>query len=161
MAKQNGIVVRRDLAPGVDLFLDPALLMYDVSVDAINLTQGMSEQTGNVVYYGELNARAEAQVAYYKQAVEILEAQLIKDMRSVYAAKGDTKVSEVRLEKEVRLNPKMIEMQQRLRDAKYVHSLHLSVMDAFDHRRSMLIQSAKTAIQSGYGDPSVRGVNSN
>jgi predicted component of type VI protein secretion system len=143
------------LTPGVEIFVDPQFLAQDILVDKNDLTSGMMTQTGSIVYYGELCARAEAQVAHMKQAMELMEAQLIRDMRGVYVAKGDAKVSETRLEKEIKLSPQYIRAQNSLRDAKYVHTLLLSIMDAFDHRRSMLIQSAKTMVNTFHGNPSV------
>jgi hypothetical protein len=149
------ISLRTDLHPSVQTFVDPLAVRRDVMFDTLDMNGSMAMQSGNVAYYGELAARAEHQLAYVKRAFEMMEARLIKDARAVYAARGDPKVSETRLEKEIKLNPNYIDLQSQLADAKYVVMVIQSILSALQDRRAMLLQTARGDLQRMYGNPSV------
>lgn len=147
--------MRDDLHDNVKRFVDDAAVAHDVSFDQIDLSASMGKQAGLVAYYGELCARAEAQVAYMRRAEEILQAQLIKSTRAVYAAKGDPKISETRLEKEVQLNPSLIDIQRQVTDSRYVLSVLQSIQSALQDRRAMMLGVARSNTSQFYGNPSV------
>jgi hypothetical protein len=145
--------LRDDLHTGVQMFLDQAEVRRDVMFDQLDLSGSMARQSGHVAYYGELAARAEHQVAYLKRSLEIMEARLIKNLRAIYAARNDPKVSETRLEKEIRLDPGYIDLQSQLADAKYVQAVTQSVLSALQDRRAMMLQTARSDSQMQYGNP--------
>lgn len=149
------ITLKADLHQAVESFVDPIAVRRDVVFDQLDMNASMATQSGNVAYYGELAARAEHQLAYVKRSLEIMEARLIKNMRAVYAARGDSKVSETRLEKEVKLEPAYVDLQSQLADAKYVVSVTQSILSAFQDRRAMMLQTARGDAQRMYGNPSV------
>ena len=138
----NQTEVRSDLHPEVAVYVDGATVTRDLGYDPTNMNVGFHDHAPTMAYYGELYARAEAQLVYAKQFLANKEAEIVKRLRATYDARG-VKVAENRLEKEVCLEPEYKDAQWRYRDAKYVQMLMASIFAAFDHRRSMLLQNAR------------------
>lgn len=144
------------LHPNVQTYVAPAQVQRDIAIDSLDLSASMLTQSGHVSYYGELLARAKHQMDFAKLRMEMVEAQTIKDLRGVYAARQEKAISETRLEKEVRLVPAFVDAQKQFIDARYVFGTIESVMLALDHRRSTLLQIAKGEAQERWGNPVVR-----
>ena len=147
----NEIKVRKDIHPGIQVFVEEDQIVSDISYDSNDFNDSFANHSPLIVYYGELAARAETQVAIAKTDLERTEAEIIKLKREIYEAKG-VKAAENRLEKEVLIDPRYIDAQTRLRDAKYVQSLLSVICTALDHRRSMLMQHARSSISNAYGE---------
>jgi predicted component of type VI protein secretion system len=144
------VEVRDDLCEGIDVFVDPDQLMHDLSYDSSDTT-ALDNHSGLVFYYGELAARAENQVQVRKHMLDQTEARVDKDYRNLFLARKE-KVTEARLEKEITLSPDVIEAKSAYHDAKYVQNLLSSVVDAMEHRRSMMLQSYRTKYQGSVSE---------
>ena len=131
--------IQNDLHPSVKTFIDPVEFANNLSYST-NQPDDLSNHSALMFYYSELNARAEHQSSYLKSQLELTEALLDKDIRSVFAAKGE-KVTEAKIEKEIKANSQYRDAAQAYRDAKYVEGLMDSCITAMEHRRSMMLQS--------------------
>lgn len=122
----------------VKQFVDAAQLKRDLTIHPDEVSNAMLEHASRFVEYGVYFSKASKQVDDLKMVWEAVEAKVYKILRNEAAAAKE-KVTEVQLEKQVRVHPKVIAYRRLLNEAKQVESLAKSGVEAFRQRKDMLI----------------------
>lgn len=120
-------------------FIDATQLKRDLAYSEADLGTAMSQQASLFAHYGQLAAQASHQVDVVKMLLESTEAAVYKLERDA-AAKAGTKVTEVLLEKIVSRHSHVISMKKALNKAKQIEAMGKTAVEAFRHRRDMLVQ---------------------
>lgn len=144
-------------APGYTVrdFIDPAELKRDVAFSANDLTSAMMQQASMFSHYGMMSSNAARQVDTVKLLLENTEAAVYKMLRDQAAVNGE-KVTEAQLEKLVTRHPRVIAMKKSLNEAKRVESNTKIAVEAFRHRRDMLVQMGLISREEMKGELSIR-----
>lgn len=121
-------------------FVDAAQLKQDLAYSPNNLTDAMMNQASIFSHYGVLAAEASRQVDTVKMLLENTEAAVYQKIRSDIAQAGE-KATEAQMEKLVARNPRVIAMKKALGQAKRVENICKTAVEAFRHRRDMLVQA--------------------
>lgn len=120
-------------------FIDEDQFRTDVGFSLADLSGAMVNQASTFAHYGTLCARAAKQVDDCKLLLENAEAKVYRLVRDKYATAG-TKVTEAMLEKEVLVHPSVVQIKQALNEARQIESITKIYVEAFRHRKDMLIQ---------------------
>jgi hypothetical protein len=120
-------------------FIDAATLKSDLAFSPNDLTTPMIEQASMFAHYGVLHADAQKQVDTVKLLLENTEAAVYKIIRDKMATDGE-KFTEALLEKSVARHARVISMKKALNQAKRVETTCKMAVEAFRHRRDMLVQ---------------------
>lgn len=147
-AVQQGYAVRN--------FIDADQLKRDISFNLLDLSNAMMEQASLFVYYGSLAADAEKQVSAVKLMLETTEAAIYQAVRSNKIA-NDERFTEALLENEVSRHPRVISIKKSLADARRVESTCKTAVEAFRHRKDMLIQQGLITREEMKGQTFIKG----
>ncbi len=120
-------------------YVDALQLKRDLAFSVNDLTSAMMQQASMFSHYGVLAAEASRQVDVVKMLLENTEAAVYQKERDAMAAAGE-KPTEALLEKRVARHPRVISMKRALNEAKRVEAIGKTAMEAFRHRRDMLVQ---------------------
>lgn len=144
-------------APGYTIkdFVDPAQLKQDLAFSNNDLTSAMMQQASLFSHYGVLAAQASRQVDVVKLLLENTEAAVYKMLRDQAAVAGD-KVTEAQLEKSVSRHDRVIAMKKSLNEAKRVEGITKTAVEAFRHRRDMLVQMGLISREEMKGELSIK-----
>ena len=123
----------------VKSIVDPQRFKAEVSYSTAGISEAMAEQAGLFADYGVMAARAAKQVNDLELLLENAEAKVYRLVRDNYAKSGD-KVTEARLEKEVSVHPAVVSLKRALNEAKQIEAQAKIFVEAFRHRKDMLIQ---------------------
>jgi hypothetical protein len=136
-------------------FVDPVQLKEDLTFSNNDLTSAMMQQASMFSHYGVLAAQASRQVDVVKLLLENTEAAVYKLLRD-HAAANAEKVTEVQLEKMVSRHDRVISMKKSLNEAKRVENITKTAVEAFRHRRDMLVQMGLISREEMKGELSIR-----
>lgn len=120
-------------------FFDHSKVQEDLAYSVVDIGAGMGEQASLFVHYGAMAARASAQVDKFKLYLETAEAKVDRQVREEAVKSGD-KLTEARIEKLVITHDSIIALKNALLEAKQIEAGAKTVVEAFKHRRDMLIQ---------------------
>lgn len=120
-------------------FIDAKKLKEDLAFNDQDLTTAMMQQSSLFSYYGVLAAEAARQVDVVKLLLENTEAAIYQLERNKAATAGE-KLTEAMLEKRVARNSRVIGMKKALNEAKRIEAIGKTAVEAFRHRRDMLVQ---------------------
>lgn len=123
----------------VTRYVDPAKLTVDLSYSTANLSGGMVNQASLFAFYATLAAKASRQVDEIDLRIDVLRARISRELRDE-AAKAGQKTTVAEIEGGVLTSQKFIAMRQALNEAKQVESEAKTAVEAFRHRRDMLVQ---------------------
>lgn len=136
--------------PIVKTFIDPDQLAKDLNFDLADLTTAMARHSQLMVYYGQQTVRAKAQYDTFKAAMEIIEAKLDSEHRSVLKEENP-KVTEAAIKAAVINDARYKSAQANLIKAKTQHGLAEVAERGFEHRKAMLLQIAQDAAREQSG----------
>lgn len=136
-------------------FIDSAELKRDLAFSTNDLTSAMMQQASLFSHYGIEASQASRQVDVVKLLLENTEAAVYKLLRDQAATNGE-KVTEAQLEKMVTRHPRVIAMKKSLNEAKRVESAAKIAVEAFRHRRDMLVQMGLISREEMKGELSIR-----
>lgn len=144
-------------APGytINEYVDPAQLKKDLAFSNNDLTSAMMQQASMFSHYGVLASQASRQVDVVKLLLESTEAAVYKLLRDHAATNGD-KVTETQLEKSVARHERVVAMKKSLNEAKRVESSAKIAVEAFRHRRDMLVQMGLISREEMKGELSIK-----
>lgn len=140
-------------------FIDPDQLALDVSFFRENLSEAFSNQAALFSFYGGKAHDAQKEADKSKIALEIMEARIDKEIREDMIAEG-TKVTEKMVENAIKRDSRYQKAQMRLVDAKHIAGLCRTAVDAFAHRRDMLVQSGADVRKDMEGSMRMHGATS-
>lgn len=144
----------------VKQFIDKEQVRRDLTYSDTNINDGMMRQASLFAYYGELLAEASHQVDVVDLLVKNTEAAVYKKEREVAAAAGE-KLTEVQLEKMITRNERVIAMKKALIEAKRVEAAAKTTLEAFRHRRDMLVQQSSTMRTERQGELRLNEISAN
>lgn len=120
-------------------YIDTTRLKADLAYSTVNLSDAMVTQASLFAHYGELAAKASRQVDNVKLLVENTEAAVYRAIRDDLSGKGE-KVTEPLMDKLVTRHEKVIAIKKALNEAKQIEAVAKTAVEAFRHRRDMLVQ---------------------
>lgn len=135
-------------------FIDADQMRRDISFSPHDLTGAMMEQSSMFAHYGVLLSKASRQVDDIKMILEVTEAKTYRQQRDAATSEG-IKVSEAMLEKAVQISEAVITVKRALNEAKQVESQAKTAVEAFRHRRDMLVQQGFLHAQEMKGEVSI------
>jgi len=139
----------------VKQFVDGKQLKEDVSFSDADLSSAMMEQASMFAHYGVLAAQAARQVDQMKTRLEIAESAVYRSLRDDLTAKGE-KFTEGSLGAAVALHPEIRRHKMAVNEAKQIEQSAKIAVEAFRHRRDMLIQMGLISREEMKGELVVR-----
>lgn len=138
----------------VENYIDPITLKKDLSFSLADLGDAMVNQASMFAYYGTLAAKASRQVDNLKATLEIVEAAVYRSVRDACVKEG-TKVTETMIDKSVSVHPRVRAIKRALNEARQIESNAKTAVEAFRHRRDMLVQQGLISREEMKGDVSI------
>jgi hypothetical protein len=123
----------------VKTFIDSAQVKKDLAYSPSSLSDAFMQQASMFAHYGVLGAQASKQVDDFKLTLETWQAKVARDIRDQKIADGE-KSTEASIAAEVANHSKIIALKRALNEAKQIEASAKVVVEAFRHRRDMLIQ---------------------
>ena len=136
-------------------FIDPSQLKRDLAFSTNDLSSAMMQQASMFSHYGILGSQASRQVDVVKLLLENTEAVVYKLIRDQAVSAGE-KVTEAQLEKLVARHDRVIAMKKSLNEAKRVEAIAKTAIEAFRHRRDMLVQMGLISREEMKGQISIQ-----
>lgn len=146
----------RSMVYEVKDFIDAAQLKRDLEFSPNDLTGAMMAQASLFAHYGVLAANASRQVDVVEMLLENTEAAVYKKVRDEFNLRAE-KFTEALLEKTVMRDQRVRSMKSALNEAKRVEALGKTAVEAFRHRRDMLIQHGLISREEMKGELYIRG----
>lgn len=135
--------------------IDAEQLKKDLAFSDNDLSSAMMQQASLFSHYGILLAQATRQVDVVKLLLENTEAAVYKALRDKAAADGE-RVTEAQLEKAVTRHERVVAMKKALNEAKRIESICKTAVEAFRHRRDMLVQMGLISREEMKGELSIK-----
>ena len=123
----------------VQPIIDPEELKRDVSFSDTRITESFMDQAALYVDYAQKCQQAEMQADRFKQAAEIIEAKAYKEIRDDLVS-GKEKFTEAQISKDLAIDSRVIAAKRLYNEAKSIHSMCKSALEAIKQRKDMLIQ---------------------
>jgi hypothetical protein len=140
---------------GLRTFVDPAEVSKDVNFELHNLDNAIREHAGKYVYYAHRAALARRQFDECKSLGEVVVAKLNHLHREKMAEEGK-KVTEAQVDAAVKMDPRWLELQKKIIDARAIYDFANSACDAFVQRRDMLVQVSVDRRHEAQGELRIR-----
>ena len=122
----------------VDTFIDADKALRDVSMTENDLHDAFIDQSGHFYYYASMYAKAERQMSNLKLRLELAEADAAGKIRAAAAEAGE-KMTEGTCKERVRMQRSVLLLEMALIEAKEVESTIKGLVEAFRHKKDMLI----------------------
>lgn len=122
----------------IKTFIDVDKATADVTMLESNLSEEFVNQPGLFFYYASMFAKAERQHSDMKLRLEMTEAQAATKVRADMTTAGE-KITEGAVKEKVRLEPIVARTEMALNEAKEVESTIKGLVEAFRHKKDMLI----------------------
>jgi hypothetical protein len=135
-------------------YIEAGQLKVDLAFSNNDLTSAMMQQASLFSHYGILASKAARQVDIAKLLLENTEAAVYKLLRDKAANDGE-KVTEVQLEKMIARHPRVNSMKKSLNEAKRIEASAKVAVEAFRHRRDMLVQMGLISREEMKGELSI------
>ena len=123
----------------VKRFVEAKQLKADLTYSIANLSGAMVEQAAMFSHYATLAAQASRQVDEIDLRLEVVSAQISRELRDE-AAKTGTKTTVEGIKNDVLTSARIIALRKALNEAKQIESECKTATEAFRHRRDMLVQ---------------------
>lgn len=136
--------------PALTEFVNPDQLAKDIAIDLADLTGGMQKHASLYVHYATQAVRAKRQYERNKTAMELLEAKLDAEYRTVLKEENP-KTTEGQIRAAVVMDKRWRAMSGRVIDSQQHYRIAEIGERSFDHRRDMLLQIARDAGREGAG----------
>lgn len=138
----------------VQNFIDSRELKEDISFSPNNLDDAMMNQASLLVHYGILSAKASLQVDKLKMYLQTMEAKVYREVKDKLTDKGE-KITENQLNAAIATDSRIIVAKKALNEAKQIESVAKTAVEAFRHRRDMLIQQGLLSREEMKGEVSI------
>lgn len=120
-------------------FVDADRLKSDLAYTTADLSSAFMTQASLFAHYGVLAAKASRQVNNIKMLVDNTEAQVYRIIRDEMASAG-TKITEATINAAVTRHERVVAAHRALNEARQIEDVTKTAVEAFRHRRDMLIQ---------------------
>lgn len=140
--------------------IDGEQAKQDVAYSLADLSSAMQEQASLHLHYGELAAKASRQVDDLKITLEAAESKVYRKLRDDYDTAGK-KITEKLLEMETAAHPTIHAIKKAINEAKQIEAIAKAAVQAFGHRKDMLVQhGAKDRVEL-QGELRIQAANAN
>ena len=120
-------------------FINPAQLKAELAFKESEINQALMEHPAKFGYYAMLYYESERQTLKLKQILEITEAKVDGEIRAQYEGAGKPP-TEAQIKSKIVRHTEVIAAQRAYNKAKTIQQLCKHAVDAFRHRKDMLIQ---------------------
>jgi len=138
-------------ASGVKTFIKQSELASDIAFSEFNIDEAMMSQAAMFSRYANVSAQASLQSDRLKTRLEYVEAVIHKEFHD-QAVETKTKVTEAGITKMTKLDTRYQKAAKDYNEAKMVAAAAKSTVEAFTHRRDMLVQIGKGQREDRLGD---------
>ena len=135
----------------LNTFIKTEQLKADLAYNEATIGEATMQQASLFAHYASLASRASHQYDTSKNAMELAEAVIDKELRDAAAATGQ-KLTEAAISKAVVLDARYQDAQKRVTNAKLIMSLCDQAREAFRQRMFMLIQAGKDQMVERQGE---------
>lgn len=135
-------------------YVDGPQLKRDLGFSTADLSSAMQDQAALFADYGVKASQASMQVDKMKLLLDNTEAEVSRRERDAKVLKGE-KVTEPQLAAIVTRHPRVVAAKQALNEAKQIESVAKTAVEAFRHRRDMLVQQGLISREEMKGELSV------
>lgn len=135
-------------------YVDGAELRRDLAYSTADLSSAMQDQAAMFADYGVRAAKASMQVDKMKLLLDNTEAEISRRERDAKTLKGE-KVTEPQLAAIVTRHPRVVAAKRALNEAKQIESVAKTAVEAFRHRRDMLVQQGLISREEMKGELAV------
>lgn len=132
-------------------YIDPAQMKKDLGYTLADLSGAQAEQAQLFAHYGVQAAKAARQVDNIKLLLENTEAAVYRALRDRMVSAGE-KFTETLLDKMVSRHEKVIKVKKALNEAKQIEAVSKTAVEAFRHRKDMLVQHGATEREEMKGE---------
>jgi hypothetical protein len=122
-------------------FINEAQLKIDLSYSLADISNAMHEQAGFTIHYATLAAAAARQVDDIELLLAAAESAAYRIIRDKAIA-DDEKITDSRLAKMVDGSKQVVALKQALNEAKQIKAIAAGAVQAFRHRKDMLVQES-------------------
>ncbi|UIN38333.1 hypothetical protein [Methylobacterium oryzae] len=119
-----------------------------------DLSSAMADQASLFAHFGVLAAKASRQVDNIKILIENQEAKVDREIREAMAVLGE-KITEGIVERKIARHPQVVAFKRALNEAKQIEKVANTTLEAFRHRRDMLVQAGATSREEMKGELSM------
>lgn len=123
----------------------------DLRFSDVDLSNAMMEQAALFAYYAAALSRATRQREEFERVIDLTAAKLDRKVRERLTAEG-VKITEALIEKEIRRHSLMAQLNKAMLEAREVENNVKAIVEAFRHRRDMLVQIGATAREERKGE---------
>lgn len=135
-------------------FLAEEDLKGKLSYSLNDLSSAMADQASLFAHFGVLAAKASRQVDNIKILIENQEAKVDREIREAMAVLGE-KITEGIVERKIARHPQVVAFKRALNEAKQIEKVANTTLEAFRHRRDMLVQAGATSREEMKGELSM------
>ncbi len=135
-------------------FLADEDLKTKLSYSMNDLSTAMAEQASLFAHFGVLAAKASRQVDNIKILIENTEARVDREIREAMAMLNE-KITEGIVERKIARHPQVVAYKRALNEAKQVEKVAATTLEAFKHRRDMLVQAGAISREEMKGELSM------
>ncbi|OCP22013.1 MULTISPECIES: hypothetical protein [unclassified Ensifer] len=132
-------------------YVDTAELKKDLGYTLVDISGAQAEQAQLFAHYGVQAAKAARQVDNIKLLLENAEAAVYRVLRDKMVAAGE-KVTEALLDKLVTRHERVTAVKKALNEAKQIEAIAKTAVEAFRHRKDMLVQHGATEREEMKGE---------
>jgi hypothetical protein len=129
-------------------------LKTKLSYSLNDLSTAMAEQASLFAHFGVLAAKASRQVDNIKILIENTEARVDREIREAMAILNE-KITEGIVERKIARHPQVVAYKRALNEAKQVEKVANTTLEAFKHRRDMLVQAGAISREERKGELSL------
>jgi len=135
--------------------IDPGQLKRDLSYSLADLSNAMVEQAALFAHYGGILARAARQVDNFDLVLDTTEAAVYRKIKDELTNSGD-KIVVADIDRQVRRHEKVIAARKALNEAKQIEAEAKTAVEAFRHRRDMLVQQGLISREEMKGELAIQ-----
>jgi hypothetical protein len=132
-------------------YVETVKLKEDLGYSLVDLSGAQAEQAQLFAHYGIQAAKAARQVDNVKLLLENTEAAVYRVLRDKMVASGE-KVTEALLDKLVTRHERVTIVKKALNEAKQIEAIAKTAVEAFRHRKDMLVQHGATEREEMKGE---------
>ena len=140
-------------------YVDPVQLKKDLAFSLADLSSAMMAQASLFAHYGTQAALASRQVNDLEMLIEVTEGKLYRAFRDEALKAKDKdkadKPTEAALKSRVQSDGRLVALQRSLNEALQIESLAKTAVEAFRHRRDMLVQQGLISREEIKGEVSI------
>jgi hypothetical protein len=116
-----------------------------------DLSTAMAEQASLFAHFGVLAAKASRQVDNIKILIENTEARVDREIREAMVMLNE-KITEGIVERKIARHPQVVAYKRALNEARQIEKVAATTLEAFRHRRDMLVQAGATSREEMKGE---------